>query len=307
MPIRQSYISRFTHEPIHTVPILPCYTENTLYTAVHSDVHVSNKQQQQQVLKGFGDQVVDIKAKENGHVIVAYKEKGVCIWNAPQQKQQQQRQQEEGLETNKEASEKPKIIKSLKTQNSPPCQLCLHPILRTLAVAHADGTIRIYDKAYNQTHTLVNTHAPISALVFHPQHNDILFSATSTTVANITKWNLSTKQHINYTSHTATITALDISPDGKTMLSASRDTTCNLWDLQKDVLQYTFIGQGEPVEAAGFITPKDTCTILGEELGRKSILYWTIEKQHVRIWNGRTGEFIWELPDAEFLRAISAS
>jgi WD40 repeat protein len=137
--------------------------------------------------------------------------------------------------------------------------------------------------------------------------NHVLFAATNTTNANITKWNLVSKEYVNYVSHTSTVTAMDIAQDGKTMISASRDTTCNIWDLEKDKLKYTFIGKGEPVEAAAFISSKDSCTILGEELGKKSIMYWTVEKETIRIWNGGDGEFIWEMPNSKFLKAISAS
>lgn len=76
--------------------------------------------------------------------------------------------------------------------------------------------------------------------------------------------------------HTDTITSVEFSPDGRYILSASRDNTARLWDSQTGQAIRTFTGHTDSVQTAVF--SPDGNSVLSASLD-----------QTVRVWNTQTG------------------
>ncbi|NET52396.1 MAG: hypothetical protein F6K09_28015 [Merismopedia sp. SIO2A8] len=90
--------------------------------------------------------------------------------------------------------------------------------------------------------------------------------------ANIKVSNLETGEEIlTFTAHSKRVNALDFTPDGTKVISASADKTLKLWNLETSEVITTFTGD------SGFntcvITPDGLIIVAGDILGRLHFLH----------------------------------
>jgi WD40 repeat protein len=84
------------------------------------------------------------------------------------------------------------------------------------------------------------------------------------------------------TGHSSQIFALAYSADGHTLLSASSDNTCNLWDVSTGMCFRSIAGNGELVTAAAF--DRDGGRVAIASLGNRQI--------NVQVWSTTTGKLL---------------
>jgi len=116
-------------------------------------------------------------------------------------------------------------------------------------------------------------------------------------VAVLADWSIACYNILNLPSvkyflgHTKEVTDVQVSGDGKYLVSASLDSTIRKWDLSSGKLIHTFRGHERPVKNVAF--SPDGRFILSQELGFKTIL-----------WDAETGDILYTrylLPDNEWL------
>jgi len=66
--------------------------------------------------------------------------------------------------------------------------------------------------------------------------------------------------------------AVAIAPDGKRAVSASKDNTLKLWDLETGNVLATFIGDADMLSCA--IAPDGVTVVAGDSVGRVYFLRW---------------------------------
>jgi hypothetical protein len=92
-----------------------------------------------------------------------------------------------------------------------------------------------------------------------------------------------------FTGHTASVTAVAFAPDGRAILSASRDKTLKLWDVATGDLLRTFVGHTSDVTAVAFAPDGRTALSASGE---------------VKLWDVATGEVLWTVPHSSAIEII---
>ena len=91
-------------------------------------------------------------------------------------------------------------------------------------------------------------------------------------------YDTSTYQEVDLlTGHTALVKGVAFSPDGKTIVSGSENSTIQLWDVDIAAYKVTLIGHPEPVKCVTFSPDGKTIASGGED-------------SEIRLWNAHTGE-----------------
>jgi WD40 repeat protein/uncharacterized caspase-like protein len=104
--------------------------------------------------------------------------------------------------------------------------------------------------------------------------------------------------------HTATITQLQFSPDGKRLASASADKTIKLWNVEKGILIKTFVGHRDRVTAIGF---RPDGEVLASGSTDQTIKLWTIPNGELAdTFKGIIATTIRFSPDGRILAAGSS-
>jgi WD40 repeat protein/uncharacterized caspase-like protein len=104
--------------------------------------------------------------------------------------------------------------------------------------------------------------------------------------------------------HTATITQLQFSPDGKRLASASADKTIKLWNVEKGILIKTFVGHRDRATAIGF---RPDGEVLASGSADQTIKLWTIPNGELAdTFKGIIATTIRFSPDGRILAAGSS-
>lgn len=120
--------------------------------------------------------------------------------------------------------------------------------------------------------------------------------------ATIEVWSLTTGQRIrSLRGHSQWVTALAISPNGKTLASGSLDGTINIWDLQSGILQATLFTDGVTVLA---FSPDGSTLASGSRLINPA---QTSGFSPIQIWDMSTGRQIATIETGEPVTAIAFS
>jgi WD40 repeat protein/serine/threonine protein kinase len=105
----------------------------------------------------------------------------------------------------------------------------------------ADKTVYLWDLATRE-HRAVQCSTPIRAVAFHPKGGKFLVACGSSAQL----WDLARLQEIGQLTHSQPVLAVAFSPDGKFMVTGSRDTTLRLWDTDTcEVINQLSPRQGE--------------------------------------------------------------
>jgi len=144
----------------------------------------------------------------------------------------------------------------------------------TCATGSADGAIRLWDSATGDHRATHKGHQrPVSALVFSDDGQTLVSGDWGGTVTIRDSWTI---LH-SIKAHDAVISDLAISPDGKTVATASRDNTVKLWSVAGGELQQTMVGHEAPVCCVVFSPVGNIVASGGADLT-------------VKLWNARTGQ-----------------
>lgn len=203
-----------------------------------------------------------------------------------------------------------------------PVHVCtLDPTSTYLASGSADGIVKVWDVSRGfTTHVLRGHGGVVSALKFsYPisagsveEREMKLVTASVDTKVRV--WNLSKTaaemkkgkqvkpEHV-LEGHVSVPRGVDVSSDGRWLVSGGRDAVVLVWDLaaavkkgskgkekasSEPVLVKT-VTTVERVEACGLLS--EDAEVAGEESGKGSIRFFTAgEKGMVKVWNGKTGK-----------------
>jgi WD40 repeat protein/serine/threonine protein kinase len=136
--------------------------------------------------------------------------------------------------------------------------LAFAPTGEELAYGSADGRVRIGKSLVDHQDDALPGPAPASeawCVAFAPDGNTLAASYDHENAAEpqtVLLWDRTTKKARTLAGHKATVMALAISPDGKTLASASHDHTVRLWDMARGVCRHTLHGHTGPVRGVAF-------------------------------------------------------
>lgn len=182
-----------------------------------------------------------------------------------------------------------------KAHDAPIITSAADPTGTLFSTGASDGSVKVWDAAKGYcTHVFKGHGGVISALVF-----DIDQSLTATNGGGgrarlvsgaddckIRVWDLRTRQCL-YTldGHVSVVRGLDVTSNGKILVSGGRDKVVNVWDLERGVLRKT-IPVFETLESVGLVKGAE-----GEEEGLP-LLFTGGNKGVVRLWDLSTGEVV---------------
>ncbi len=163
--------------------------------------------------------------------------------------------------------------------------IAFSPDGKTLASGGGDSTIRFWDPhTGKQRTTLIGHEGPVVRIAFSSDGKTLASTTGYITYRRgknpdyaIWLWDINTGKHKStYSGHTEEVNSIAFSPDGKTLASASKDTTIRLWDIQTGKLRTTFTGDGKEDSSVAF-SPDGKMLACRHRNG--TILLWDISEK----------------------------
>ncbi|BGP48858.1 U3 small nucleolar RNA-associated protein 13 [Rhodotorula kratochvilovae] len=205
------------------------------------------------------------------------------------------------------------LHRSVARAHDAPIITCVADPTGTLfATGSADGIVKVWDAANGHcTHIFKGHGGVISAMVF-----DIASAGdggrqgrarlvTGADDCKVRVWDLRTREGVYVLDgHVSVVRGLDVSKDGKTLVSGGRDKVVNVWDLERGVLRKT-LPVFETLEAVGLVDVPEAGAVgdkkgKGKETGRtRKAIYTAGDKGVVRLWDLQTNEQIKTEADEE--------
>ncbi|GAA5987953.1 hypothetical protein JCM10908_007288 [Rhodotorula pacifica] len=208
-----------------------------------------------------------------------------------------------------------------RAHDAPVITSCADPTGTLFATGAADGTVKVWDAAHGHcTHVFKGHGGVISAMVF-----DIASAGdggrqgrarlvTGADDCKIRVWDLRTREGVHVLDgHVSVVRGLDVTRDGKLLVSGGRDKVVNLWDLERGVLRKT-IPVFETVEAVGLVDVPEGSTADRKGKGKEKegsttrrAIFTGGDKGQIRLWDMMTNELIQEGAAEEGAASASAS
>ena len=152
-----------------------------------------------------------------------------------------------------------------------------------------DGSIGIWDPRQRNAIDYIQTDFPITAVALSPAGEEIYFGGINN---DIRAYNL-TKRGILYSllGHQDTITSLSVSPDSRSLLSYSMDSTARTWDIQHFAPTERYI---RTFDGAAMGIEKNLVRACWDKEGKK--VATGSGDGTVVIWSNNTGKLMYKLP-----------
>ncbi|GAA5953155.1 hypothetical protein JCM21900_006123 [Sporobolomyces salmonicolor] len=179
------------------------------------------------------------------------------------------------------------------------------------ATGSADGIVKVWDAARGHcTHVFKGHGGVISAIVF-----DIATAGdggkqgrarlvTGADDCKIRVWDLRTREPLHVLDgHVSVVRGLDVTKDGKLLVSGGRDKVVNVWDLERGVLRKT-MPVFETLESCGLVElEQGLASAKGKEketvAPKRRAIFTGGDKGVVRLWDLQSGEQIKTPADSE--------
>lgn len=185
--------------------------------------------------------------------------------------------------------------------NRPVLTVAYSPDGALVATGSRDQTIRLWSTRSGEClQTLFGHKAGVSEVIFAPDGKALASASgvnSSTHFDNTIKvWNVQSGQikHSLVAANTTSITALAISPDGKTIAGGSRDKSIHLWNLQDGTPIGTWTAHRAPVTALAF-SPDGSLLASGGGYGDNSVKLWNPQDGQLKSELGRHGAMVGDL------------
>ncbi|KWU42440.1 WD40 repeat-like protein, partial [Rhodotorula sp. JG-1b] len=207
-----------------------------------------------------------------------------------------------------------------RAHDAPIITSCADPTGTLFATGAADGTVKVWDAAHGHcTHVFKGHGGVISAMVF-----DIASAGdggrqgrarlvTGADDCKIRVWDLRTREGVHVLDgHVSVVRGLDVTKDGKLLVSGGRDKVVNVWDLERGVLRKT-IPVFETVEAVGLVDVPEGSAADRKGKGKEKegptrrAIYTGGDKGSIRLWDLMTNEQIQGASDEGTTSSASAT
>ncbi|BGP16908.1 hypothetical protein JCM10213_007352 [Rhodosporidiobolus nylandii] len=190
-----------------------------------------------------------------------------------------------------------------RAHDAPIITCCADPTGTLFATGSADGIVKVWDAARGHcTHVFKGHGGVISAMVF-----DIASAGdggkqgrarlvTGADDCKIRVWDLRSRECLHVLDgHVSVVRGLDVTKDGKLLVSGGRDKVVNVWDLERGVLRKT-MPVFETLESVGLVeVPEGELSVKGKakETGKtRRAVFTGGDKGAIRLWDLQTGEQI---------------
>lgn len=143
-----------------------------------------------------------------------------------------------------------KLVNKFKVHSAPVCSVIISPDNQTIISGSNDTSIKISHISMGEMLHVVKAHT-------HTVHSLILSTDKQTLIScssdkTIKLWNLKTLKSISIISHSAPITCIAISPNGKYIASGGFDQSIILWDISTGKKINTFAGHRAQISSVSF-------------------------------------------------------
>ncbi|MEM0980434.1 MAG: TIR domain-containing protein [Cyanobacteria bacterium P01_H01_bin.58] len=151
-----------------------------------------------------------------------------------------------------------------------------------IATASEDATVKLWDREGEFVRTLTADLRGFESLIWTPDNHLIAGGDNG----HIYIWDISGERLQTFTEHRAEVTALDISPDGKTLVSVGRDRQVKLYDLETNIVKNTFEAHAGAIYNTQFTPDGQEIITVGDD---KLIHIWQLDGTLSSTLVGHTG------------------